>query len=36
MKAMREDFKAVERLRKTAEQLSRQERNKSHDQEPER
>ena len=36
MKAMREDLKAVERLRKTAEQLSRQERNKSHDREPER
>ena len=36
MKSMREDLKAVERLRKTAEQLSRQERNKSHDQEPER
>lgn len=36
MKSMREDFKAVERLRKTAEQLSRQERNKSHDREPER
>ena len=31
MKAMREDLKAVERLRKTAEQLSRQERDKSHD-----
>jgi hypothetical protein len=36
MKSMREDLKAVERLRKTAEQLSRQERNKSHDREPER
>ena len=36
MKAMREDLKAVERLRKTAEQLSRQERDKSHDREPER
>ena len=31
MKSMREDLKAVERLRKTAEQLSRQERDKSHD-----
>ena len=31
MKALREDLKAVERLRKTAEQLSRQERDKSHD-----
>ena len=31
MKAMREDLKAVERLRKTAEQLSRQERDKPHD-----
>ena len=36
MKPMREDLKAVERLRKTAEQLSRQERNKSHDREPDR
>ena len=36
MKSMREDLKAVERLRKTAEQLSRQERDKSHDPEPER
>lgn len=36
MKSMREDLKAVEQLRKTAEQLSRQERNKSHDREPER
>ena len=36
MKSMREDLKAVERLRKTAEQLSRQERNKPHDREPER
>ena len=36
MKAMREDLKAVERLRKTAEQLSRQERDKPHDREPER
>ena len=33
---MREDLKAVERLRKTAEQLSRQERDKSHDRGPER
>ena len=31
MKSMREDLKAVERLRKTAEQPSRQERDKSHD-----
>ena len=31
-----EHLKAVERLRKTAEQLSRQERDKSHDREPER
>ncbi len=31
MKSMREELKAVERLRKTAEQLSRQERDKSHD-----
>ena len=36
MKAMREDLKAVERLRKTAEQLSRQERDKSHDRGPDR
>ena len=36
MKAMREDLKAVERLRKTAEQLSRQERDKSHNREPNR
>ena len=36
MKSMREDLKAVERLRKTAGQLSRQERDKSHDREPER
>ena len=36
MKSMREDLKAVERLRKTAEQLSRQERDKPHDREPER
>ncbi len=31
MKSMREDLKAVERLRKTADQLSRQERDKPHD-----
>ena len=31
MKSMREDLKAVEQLRKTAEQLSRQERDKPHD-----
>ena len=36
MKSMREELKAVERLRKTAEQLSRQERDKSHDRGPER
>ena len=36
MKSMREDLKAVERLRKTAEQLARQEQDKSHDREPER
>ena len=36
MKSMREDLKAVERLRKTADQLSRQERDKSHDRGPER
>ena len=36
MKAMREELKAVERLRKTAEQMSRQERDKSHDRGPER
>ena len=36
MKAMREDLKAAERLRKTADQLSRQERKKSHGREPER
>ncbi|WP_442900302.1 TnpV protein [Faecalibacterium sp. I4-3-84] len=35
-KSMREDLKAVERLRKTADQLSRQERDKSHDRGPER
>lgn len=36
MKSMREDLKAVERLRKTAEQLSRQERDKPHDHGPKR
>ena len=36
MKAMREELKAVERLRKTAEQLARQERDKPHDREPDR
>ena len=36
MKSMRENLKAVERLRKTAGQLSRQERDKSHDRGPER
>ena len=36
MKSMREDLKAVERLRKTAEHLSRQERDKPHDREPDR
>ena len=36
MKSMREDLKAVERLRKTAEQLSRQEWYNPHDREPER
>lgn len=36
MKSMREDLKAVERLRKTAELLSRQERDKPHDREPDR
>ena len=36
MKSMREDLKAVERLRKTAEQLSRQERDKPHDRELDR
>ena len=35
MKSMREELKAVERLRKTAEQMSRQERDKSHDRGPE-
>ena len=36
MKSMREDLKSVERLRKTAEQLSRQERDKPRDRGPER
>ena len=36
MKSMLEDLKAVERLRRTAGHLSRQERDKSHDREPER
>ena len=36
MKAMREELKAVERLRKAADQLARQERDKSHDRGPER
>ena len=36
MKSMREDLKAVEQLRKTAEQLSRQERDKPHDRELDR
>ena len=36
MKAMREELKAVERLRKTAEQLARQERDKPRDRGPER
>ena len=36
MKSLLEDLKAVERLRKIAGQLSRQERDKSHDREPER
>ena len=31
MKAMREELKAVERLRKAADQLARQEQDKSHD-----
>ena len=31
MKAMREELKAVERLRKAADQLARQERDKSRD-----
>ena len=36
MKAMREELKAVERLRKAADQLARQERDKPHDRGPER
>ena len=36
MKAMREELKAVERLRKAADQLARQEQDKSHDRGPER
>ena len=36
MKSMREDLKAVERLRKTADQLARQERDKPRDRGPER
>ncbi len=36
MKAMREELKAVERLRKAADQLARQEQAKSHDRGPER
>ena len=36
MKSMREDLKSVERLHKPAEQLSRQERDKSHDRGPDR
>ena len=36
MKAMREELKAVERLRKAADQLARQGRDKSHDRGPER
>lgn len=36
MKAMREELKAVERLRKAADQLARQERDKSRDRGPER
>ena len=36
MKAMREELKAVERLRKAADQLARQGRDKSHDRRPER
>ena len=36
MKAMREELKAVERLRKAADQLARQERDKPRDREPER
>ena len=36
MKAMREELKAVERLRKAADQLARQERGKPHNREPDR
>ena len=36
MKAMREELKAVERLRKAADQLARQERDKPRDRGPER
>ena len=36
MKAMREELKAVERLRKAADQLARQERDKPHNREPDR
>ena len=36
MKAMREELKAVERLRKAAGQLARQERDKPRDRGPER
>ena len=36
MKSMREDLKAVERLRKAADQLARQERDKPRDRGPER
>ena len=36
MKAMREELKAIERLRKAADQLARQEQDKSHDLGPER
>ncbi len=35
MKAMREELKAVERLRKAADHLARQEQDKSHDRGPE-
>ena len=36
MKSMRKDLKAVEQLRKTADQLARQERDKPRDRGPER
>lgn len=36
MKAIREELKAVERFRKAADQLARQEQDKSHDRGPER